>query len=112
MSKVREFYEALSKDEAMQERAKGLKAGDWTTEEAATEAVVAFAKGEGYEFTAGELKDASKELSDQDLAAAAGGAKDWSKECVLGGRVGDCSCTFTGQSILNGGLFWCTLLGW
>jgi predicted ribosomally synthesized peptide with nif11-like leader len=74
MSKVREFYEALSKDEAMQERAKGLKAADETTAEAVAEAVVAFAKSEGYAFTAGELKDFSKELSDQELAAAAGGS--------------------------------------
>jgi predicted ribosomally synthesized peptide with nif11-like leader len=74
MGKVKEFYEALAKDEAMQERVKGLKAAGETTAEAATEAVIAFAKSEGYAFTAGELKDFSKELSDEDLAAVAGGS--------------------------------------
>jgi predicted ribosomally synthesized peptide with nif11-like leader len=74
MSKVKEFYEALSKDEAMQERAKGLKAAGETTAEA--EAVVAFAKAEGYAFTAGELQDYGKELSDEKLAAVAGGGID------------------------------------
>jgi predicted ribosomally synthesized peptide with nif11-like leader len=68
MSKAREFYEALSKNEAMQERAKGLKAADETTAEAAAEVVIAFAKSEGYAFTAEELKDFSKELSDQELS--------------------------------------------
>jgi predicted ribosomally synthesized peptide with nif11-like leader len=85
---VREFYEALSKDEAMQERAKGLKAAGETTAEAAAEATVAFAKSEGYEFTAGELKDFGKELSDEELAAAAGGD--------LYGGTGEIGCPIFG----------------
>ncbi|MDR1147464.1 MAG: Nif11-like leader peptide family RiPP precursor [Spirochaetaceae bacterium] len=61
MSKVTEFYEAFSKDEAMRERA--------------DEAIVAFAKGEGYAFTVDELNDFinNKELSEGDLKAVAGG---------------------------------------
>jgi hypothetical protein len=76
MSKVTEFYEAFSKDEAMQERANILKgSGAGGGGEIAAEAIVAFAKEEGYSFTAEELKDFinSKELSDDDLKAVAGG---------------------------------------
>jgi predicted ribosomally synthesized peptide with nif11-like leader len=104
MSKVTEFYEALAKDEAMQERAKGLSVVGETTVESAAEAVVAFAKGEGYSFTAGELKDSSKELSDEELAAVAGGA---SGICVLGGHVGDCVCVLVGHSKYQGQRFYC-----
>jgi predicted ribosomally synthesized peptide with nif11-like leader len=108
MSKAREFYEALSKDEAMQERAKGLTAE--TTEEAAVEAAIeaaiAFAKSEGYEFTAGELKDFSKELSDQELAAVAGGVPE-ADICLLGGNVANCVCPFIGYSSFEGMKFVC-----
>jgi predicted ribosomally synthesized peptide with nif11-like leader len=105
MSKVKEFYEALSKDEAMQERAKGLKAVGETTAEAAAEAVVAFAKSEGYAFTAEELKDFSKELSEQELAAVAGGNDI---ECITAGtkmtfdkngRMVHCWCFLMGFSV-------------
>jgi predicted ribosomally synthesized peptide with nif11-like leader len=95
MSKVTEFYEALSKDEAMQERAKGLAAAGETTAEVVLEAVVAFAKGEGYSFTAEELVDYGKELvgygkdlSDEKLAAVAGGA--------LYGGTGEVGCPIIG----------------
>jgi predicted ribosomally synthesized peptide with nif11-like leader len=111
MSKVTEFYEALSKDEAMQERAKGLNAAVETTEEAVAEAVVAFAKGEGYAFTAGELKDYGKELSDEELAAVAGGA---SNICLIGGGgggVSNCLCVFFGHSTYQGERFICAGLG-
>jgi predicted ribosomally synthesized peptide with nif11-like leader len=73
MSKVTEFYEAFSKDEAMRERADALKGPGG--EGGKAEAVIAFAKGEGYSFTAEELKDFmnSKELSDEELKSVAGG---------------------------------------
>jgi predicted ribosomally synthesized peptide with nif11-like leader len=76
MSKVTEFYEAYSKDEAMQERANVLKGSGEEGGKIAAEAIVAFAKEEGYSFTEEELKDFinSKELSDDDLKAVAGGA--------------------------------------
>jgi predicted ribosomally synthesized peptide with nif11-like leader len=75
MGKVTEFYEALSKDEAMRERANALKGSGGEGGKIAAEAIVAFAKKEGYTFTEEELKDFmdSKELSDDDLKAVAGG---------------------------------------
>jgi predicted ribosomally synthesized peptide with nif11-like leader len=76
MSKVTEFYEAFSKDEAMQQRAKARsEAVKGTGDQGKTEAVVAFAAEEGYTFTAEELKAFidSKELSDEALKAVAGG---------------------------------------
>jgi predicted ribosomally synthesized peptide with nif11-like leader len=81
MSKVTEFYEAFSKDEAMQERANALISAGGAGGKSKAEAIVAFAKDEGYSFTEEEFKDFinSKELSDDDLKAAAGGFKseDW-----------------------------------
>jgi predicted ribosomally synthesized peptide with nif11-like leader len=75
MSKVTEFYEAYSKDEAMQERASALKGSGEEGGKIAVEAIVAFAKREGYSFTAEELEDSinSKELSEEELKAVAGG---------------------------------------
>jgi predicted ribosomally synthesized peptide with nif11-like leader len=73
MGNVTEFYEAFSKDEAMQERANALKGSGGADGKA--EAIVAFAKDEGYLFTEEELNGFinSKELSDDDLKAVAGG---------------------------------------
>jgi predicted ribosomally synthesized peptide with nif11-like leader len=110
MDKVREFYEALLKDEAMQERGKGLKVTGETTVETATEAIIAFAKSEGYTFTAGELKDASKELSDQELAAVAGGDRAGGNCYFIGfqfgsgvnGHIDTCLCFFIGMAGLDG----------
>jgi predicted ribosomally synthesized peptide with nif11-like leader len=75
MSKVAEFYEALAKDKAMQERAKSLDSAGEEYRKALAEAIIAFAKKEGYTFTEEELKDFldSKALSDGDLKAVAGG---------------------------------------
>jgi predicted ribosomally synthesized peptide with nif11-like leader len=75
MSKVTEFYEAFSKDEAMQKRANALKGSGEVSGKSKTEAIIAFAKKEGYTFTAEEFKDFldSKELSDDDLKSVAGG---------------------------------------
>jgi hypothetical protein len=49
MGKVTEFYEAFSKDEAMRKRA--------------NEAIVAFAKREGYSFTEEDLQAVSGGVS-------------------------------------------------
>jgi predicted ribosomally synthesized peptide with nif11-like leader len=75
MSKVTEFYEAFSKDEAMQKRANALISAGERGGKIAAEAIVAFAKKEGYSFTEDELKDFinSKKLSEEDLKAVAGG---------------------------------------
>jgi predicted ribosomally synthesized peptide with nif11-like leader len=115
MSKVREFYEALSKDEAMQERAKGMKAAGETTAEAAVEATITFAQAEGYSFTAEELKDYGKELkdygkelSDEELAAVAGGAGNdtcWVCGMVLCWAPGNndvCACFLDGFGGIDG----------
>ncbi|MDR1148466.1 MAG: Nif11-like leader peptide family RiPP precursor [Spirochaetaceae bacterium] len=77
MSRAAEFYEALAKDKAMRERAKSLDSAGEEYKKALAGAVVAFAKEEGYSFTEEELKDFmdSKELSDGDLKAVAGGIK-------------------------------------
>ncbi|MDR1271958.1 MAG: Nif11-like leader peptide family RiPP precursor [Clostridiales Family XIII bacterium] len=75
MSKVSEFYEAFSKDEAMQERAKArIEAFNEAGKQAKAEAIIAFAEEEGYTFTAEELIEFSnRELSDEELQAVAGG---------------------------------------
>jgi hypothetical protein len=56
MSKVTEFYEAFSKDKAMRERADALISAGEAGEKSKAEAIIAFAKGEGYTFTEEELK--------------------------------------------------------
>jgi predicted ribosomally synthesized peptide with nif11-like leader len=99
MSTIAEFYEALSADEAMQERAKALGCADETSKEDAAEAIIAFAEGEGYTFSAEELQDFvdSKELSADELEAVAAGrggcfviGVSWANDgktcvCVIGG---------------------------
>jgi hypothetical protein len=55
MSTVTEFYQAFSKDEAMQQRAKvRSEAVRETDGQGKTEAVIAFAAEEGYSLTAEE----------------------------------------------------------
>lgn len=74
MSKVSEFYEALSNDEAMQERANALKNAIGSGESAEAESVIAFAKDEGYSFTLDDLKDfMSRGLSEEEMKAVAAG---------------------------------------
>jgi predicted ribosomally synthesized peptide with nif11-like leader len=82
MGNVSEFYEALASDEAMRGRAKALRGVDGTDEQA--EAVVAFAKGEGYTFSTEELKDfvASKEPEAMAGAQAAARAKAAGEQVV------------------------------
>jgi predicted ribosomally synthesized peptide with nif11-like leader len=101
MSTITEFYEALSTDEAMQERAKALGCADETSKRDAAEAVIAFAEGEGYTFSAEELQDFvnSKELSADELEAVAAGRDG----CFLIGvsRANDgntCVCVLGGLS--------------
>ena len=69
VEELKRFSEAVKKDKAMQEELK--KVGK---DEAA---VVAFAKGKGYDFTADELKAQAKaakgELSEDQLDKVAGG---------------------------------------
>jgi predicted ribosomally synthesized peptide with nif11-like leader len=92
MSKVTEFYGAFSKDEAMQERANALISTGGAGEKIKAEAIIAFAKKEGYLFTEEELNGFinSKELSDDDLKAVAGGKMKKHKPGQLYSEAHDC----------------------
>ncbi|MDR2560747.1 MAG: Nif11-like leader peptide family natural product precursor [Holophagales bacterium] len=97
MEKVKEFYKALSSDEAMKERAKAmLDKGKPADEAEAAGAVIAFAKSEGYDFTAEELKAfasaGARELSDEELENVAGGCSGYAK----------CFCFFAGGGSQDG----------
>ena len=79
MSNVQKFFEALSKDEVMQEKARTL-AEKYKGAQAAVDAVqgdiIILAKSGGYDFTADELTAYTKQdqsLSEEELASAAGG---------------------------------------
>jgi predicted ribosomally synthesized peptide with nif11-like leader len=75
MIKASEFYEVFSEDEAMQERANALILSGEVDEKTRADAIVDFAKNEGYSFTADELRDFidSRQLSEEELRAVAGG---------------------------------------
>ena len=77
MENVKKFYDALSNDKAMQDRATALnKPGEQPDEAAAKATVVAFAKAEGYDFTVADLDVYAKQakpLADEAMDAAAGG---------------------------------------
>ncbi|MEL7622574.1 MAG: Nif11-like leader peptide family RiPP precursor [Clostridiales bacterium] len=100
MENIKKFYEALAQDKAMQERAKVLNDTKPGEEAEAFAAIVAFAAQEGYSFTTAELaeynKAQSKELSDDELEAVAGGA---TCVCVFVGSGGNglmCACVVGG----------------
>ena len=117
MEKVKQFYEALANDAGMKERAAKLAetGGEQPGQAAATAAILAFAKAEGYDFTAQELAayaetlpkpQGGTELTDDEMNAVAGGSGAnytdcWSDNCtcfVAGGghhlscerKVDDC----------------------
>lgn len=101
---IKDFYAALSKDEAMKSRAQALNAqykDPQPEEKAVAEDIAAFAKSEGFAFTAAEFteynKAQSKELSDDELEAVAGGA---SCICPVGGGgtsgLLNCICAIVG----------------
>ena len=66
MENVKKFYDALTNDEALRERAKVLNGKDKA-------ALVAFAKAEGYDFSLDDLEAYAKPLTDNDMESAAGG---------------------------------------
>jgi len=105
MDKVIEFFDALAKDDAMKERA--LMANEkyadieLPDEAAAAADIVAFAQAEGYSFTADDFKaymekteSEPREVSDEELAAVAGGAYS-AKSCF-------CAIVGGGESITYG----------
>ena len=107
MENVKKFYDALANDKAMQERASALNKEGEKPDEAATNAdIIAFAKAEGYDFTAAELEAYSRmarPLMDESLDAVAGGAYSaGSCLCVVGGYGKDdvtghtCGCAIVG----------------
>ena len=92
MENIKKFYEALSTDTAMRERAKTLSKNPASDEAEAFAEIIEFAKAEGYDFTAEELKaffssGRTTELSDEELEnVAGGGCKDTSGcVCLVGG---------------------------
>jgi len=105
MENVKKFYDALSSDETMRDRAKALN-GEQKDEATVAAEIVAFAKSEGYDFTAEDLtafvSTQKTELSDEELEAVAGGVyKSGDCFCALGGgkdpetgRI--CACVISG----------------
>ena len=139
MENIKKFYDALSNDKAMQDRAMALvKKGDKTEkttppfghpskegndEAAAKAAIIAFAKAEGYTFTEAELEayiKQAKPLNDEQLDAVAGGTAGCG--CVAIGAGGGtdkngkdfvCSCVGygLGGSDLQNGACACSFVG-
>ena len=109
---VKLFYEALARDKALQEKsvAIGKKYAGQKLDEAQTNSIyqqelVPLARDAGYEFTLAELQEygaanekaGMREVSEEELAAVAGG----SCVCVIGGSgktdSGNCGCMFAGE---------------
>ena len=125
MENVKKFYDALSNDKMMQERASALnKEGEQPDEAAAKAAIVAFAKAEGYDFSVADLEayaHAAKPLTDESLDAAAGGAySSGSCFCAVGGGGHDdvtgntCACVVIGLGACDetGKGLQCNFAGW
>ena len=114
MEIIKKFYEALSTDEAMRERAKTLSEKPTSDEAEAMERIIAFAKTEGYSFTVEDLRafftsSRAKELSDEELENVAGGACKDTATCACfvggGGTLSGvtCSCFLGGYGENNPG---------
>jgi predicted ribosomally synthesized peptide with nif11-like leader len=139
MENVKKFYDALASDEAMKKRAEDInekQAAAMPDEDVVKAEIIAFAKAEGYAFTAEELEayaNQAKPLDDDDLEAVAGGHgrrpnikhKDgsncWFPEgcnCTAvggGGNLpGGCACIFGGGGPAKecGGYLVCVAYGW
>lgn len=127
MENAKKFYEALAKDEGMRKRADALNekyAGKQPGEAEAAADIVAFAKAEGFDFTAEDLKayveQQSGPIADDELDAVVGGAyKSDSCLCILGGGGKDqetgnvCACIAAGagKHDLTGNGLICALHG-
>jgi predicted ribosomally synthesized peptide with nif11-like leader len=97
MDKVKEFYQALAKDEKLQKAAMALnaKAKDGMTEDETLKLMIEFASANGYDITPNEIKtylgkENAADLSDDALEEVAGGV------CILGGGMGKCFCLIGG----------------
>jgi predicted ribosomally synthesized peptide with nif11-like leader len=102
MEKVKMFYDTLANDEALRDKANALneRYGDSKPDEAVIMAdLIAFAKAEGYIFTADDVKayvsanTAPYPLDDDELEAVAGGWATQYKGCYgdTSGKFG-CFC--------------------
>jgi predicted ribosomally synthesized peptide with nif11-like leader len=112
MGNILDFYNAITKDEALRTKTNALGAkyrGKQPTEAEVTADFIAFAKAEGYEFNAEEYKAFAgnpRKISDDDLKAVAGGSfEGGSCYCIIGGGGKDkvtgkvCACVAIGVSM-------------
>jgi len=126
MENIKKFYDALSNDKAMQDRAVALnKPGEKLDEATAKATIIAFAKAEGYTFTEAELEAYAKQakpMADESLDTAAGGTGGCACVGVGGGggtdKDGDsliCACVVSGGGATEGeaedGICVCALAG-
>ena len=107
MENVKKFYEALATNEELKAKAAKLSEkyeGKQPDEATITADLAAFAKDEGYSFTAAELstyaegvkKDAVSELADEELEAVAGGQQGLGCSSSYGCWRSDCFCAVGG----------------
>jgi len=105
MSNVQKFYEALAKDEKLQEKSKELNKkyeDKKPTEDETIAETVKFAKAEGYNFTESELKEyienkqteTAREIDENELGAVAGGFVRGLN--VPDDATGGCACSIAG----------------
>ncbi|MCL2249253.1 MAG: Nif11 family protein [Oscillospiraceae bacterium] len=105
MSNVQKFYEALARDEKLQEKSKELNKKyeeNKPKEDEAIAETVRFAKAEGYSFTEAELKEYMKakkaelgeKLDESELEAVAGGVVKGVN--VPDDATGKCVCALAG----------------
>ena len=113
MENISKFYQKLMSDKDMQERGKGKIATLDTqerNEENAMNALIAFAKEEGFEFSAEMFKayhTEKQQLTDDELENVVGGKCD-------NGNQNDtttCACVIGGGGTQNGITQWCSGLG-
>ncbi len=120
---VKRFYDAMAKDPALQQKSRaitqrhaGQKLDQAQLDVIFQQELIPVARGAGYDFTLEELKAYAKEtgkigpreVSEEELAAVAGGA---SCVCVIGGSGETLDCTCVGAGWGGGGKCVCVLGG-
>ena len=105
---IKAFFEALSKDEALQkaleEKELAYTGAKEDRETVVAEVLIPAAKAAGYDFTAEELKEFDKgmrpegELDESELESVAGGVEDWGL-CVLAGIGWGTMCAVIGITV-------------
>ena len=127
MENVKKFYDALANDKDLQGRAAALNEkykGEEPCADTAKNELLAFAKAEGYDFTADELDAYSKEakpVTDETAEMAAGGAYNSDNcFCAVGGGGKDpetkksCACVAYGEGAVDSEnrYLHCVMAGW